>query len=123
MARNRMVKPEYWEDEKIASVQRESRLTFIALWNLSDDYGVVKGNSIWLKNRIFPYDEDLSLSDFETWIAELVKISVIYPFNSNGEKYYFIKNFLKHQRIDKPTPSKRNPEPPRDISDNSDSFR
>ena len=121
MSRNRMVKAEFWEDEKIGTVQREARLTFIALWNLSDDYGVVKGNTMWLKNRIFPYDEDLSLSDFKIWLSELEKITAIFPFTNNGEKYFFIKNFLKHQKIDRPTLSKKNPVPPEEITELSES--
>lgn len=118
MARNRMVKPELWEDEKLATIKRDARLTFIALWNLSDDYGVVKGNSLWLKNRIFPYDENLKTSEFELWLNDLIKIEVICPFNKNGEKYYYIKNFLIHQTINRPS-AKRNPEPPDDILEDS----
>lgn len=120
MARNRMVKPEFWEDEKLATVKRDSRLIFIALWNLSDDFGVVKGNSLWLKNRIFPYDENLKASEFESWLNELIAIKVICPFNKNSEQYYYIKNFLIHQTINRPS-ARRNPEPPDDILEGSHS--
>ena len=118
MARNRMIKTDFWDDEKLATISRDSRLTFIALWNLSDDYGVVKGNSVWLKNHIFSYDEKLKLAEFETWLNELIDIKVIYTFNSNSEKYYYIKNFLEHQKINRPS-TKRNPEPPDNILEDS----
>ena len=118
MARNRMIKVEFWDDEKLATISRDARLTFIALWNLSDDYGIVKGNSVWLKSRIFPYDEKLKLSEFESWLNELREIKVIYLFNGNHEKYYFIKNFLDHQKINRPSPSK-NPSPPNNILEDS----
>jgi hypothetical protein len=59
MARTRMVKPEFWDDEKLAKVSRDARLLFIGLWSNSDDYGVVKGHPAWPKNRIFPYWEYL----------------------------------------------------------------
>ncbi len=114
MSRNRVIKPEFWDDEKICKVKRDARLTFIGLWNNSDDYGVVKGHPGWLKSRIFPYDEDLSLGEFKKWLDDLEDIDVIIPFIAHGESYYFIKHFLVHQKIDKPSKT-RNPEPPKDI--------
>jgi len=56
MARIRTIKPEFWDDEKLSLVSRDARLTFIGMWTFSDDYGVVKGASVWLKSKIFPYD-------------------------------------------------------------------
>jgi len=44
MARSRILKPEFWSDEKLALVPREARLTFAGLWTSSDDYGVTKGH-------------------------------------------------------------------------------
>lgn len=111
MARNRMIKVEFWDDEKLSELSRDARLTFIALWNYSDDYGVVKGNSTWLKNKIFPYDETLKMDQFNKWLNELIEINIIRHFNTNGEKYYYIKNFLTHQKINRPS-EKRNPGPP-----------
>ena len=113
-----MIKTEFWDDEKLATIKRDSRLTFIALWNLSDDYGVVKGNHVWLKNKIYPYDENLKLSEFSVWLSELENICIIIPFQSNSEKYYYIKNFLDHQKINRPS-EKRNPEPPDNILEQS----
>jgi len=46
MARSRILKPEFWSDEKLALVPREARLTFAGLWTCSDDYGVTKGHHI-----------------------------------------------------------------------------
>ena len=54
MARNRVIKPKFWDDAKIGRLTRDARLLYIGLWNFSDDIGVVIGNSIWLKSKIFP---------------------------------------------------------------------
>lgn len=114
MPRSRMIKPEFWDDEKLATISRDARLTFIGLWTYADDYGVVKGNSLWLKNHIFSYDET-KLSQFEAWLKELEKIGCIAPFQADNEKFYYIKHFLKHQSINHP--SKRiYPEPPQEIT-------
>lgn len=120
MARSRMIKPDFWDDEKLATqTSRDSRLVFIGLWNLSDDFAVVKGNIAWLKNKIFPYDADLSIDLFTTWMNELENGGWILPFEYHSERYYYIRNFLKHQTINKPSWSVRNPEPPSDITENT----
>lgn len=114
MARTRAIKPEFWDDEKLAKLSRDSRLTFIGMWAVSDDYGVCKGNSVYLKNKIFPYDE-IQVKQFEEWLAELKNFCVIIPFSHHDERFFYIKNFNKHQKIDHPSKT-RNPEPPREIT-------
>ena len=111
MPRNRMIKTEFWDDEKLAAISRDARLTYIALWNFSDDYGVVKGHHAWLKNNIYPYDEKLGLETFKNWLFELETLKRIIPFSTNGEFYYYLPTFLNHQTINRPS-SQRNPEPP-----------
>lgn len=111
MARIRSIKPELADDEKLGSISRDARLLFIMMWCHSDDFGVVKGNLRWLQAQIFPYDP-LKPEQFEKWIRELESIDSIRPFEANGEKFYYIKNFRKHQVINKPSKQARNPEPP-----------
>jgi hypothetical protein len=78
-------------------------LTYIGLWNFSDDYGTVKGNSVWLKNQIYPYKDKLRIDAFSTWLERLVELEVIIPFTYKGESFYYIRTFRKHQRVDKPS--------------------
>jgi hypothetical protein len=117
MARTRMIKPEFWSDEKLAALSLQARLIYIGLWNLSDDYGVVKGHPSWLKNSVLPYD-GVSPAQFESWLAELERIRRIIPFISDGEKFYSISNFQKHQTINRPSQT-RNPDPPASILEDS----
>ena len=119
MARSRMIKPEFWDDEKLATqTSRDARLTFIGLWNHSDDYGTVKGNTVWLKNHIFPYEDSLSIQVFKKWLTELEKGRWIIPFHDKDEKYYYIRNFNKHQTINRPS-KQRNPVPPDRLNEDS----
>ena len=104
-----MVKAEFWDDEKLSTISRDARLTFIGLWTNSDDYGVVKGHHSWLKNKIYPY-ESINVETFQKWLGELEKILCIIPFDAEGEKFYYIRNFDKHQVINRPS-EHRNPEP------------
>lgn len=113
MPRIRTIKPEFWSDEKLAYVSRDARLLFIGLWNLSDDFGVCKGHISWIKSQLFPYD-DLSMRKFQSWLNQLIDQKFITPFSQNGEKFLYIRNFNKHQVINRPS-KQRNPEPPKDI--------
>jgi len=117
MARSRIVRPEFWSDEKMATISRDARLTYIGMWNLSDDYGVVKGNPMWLKNNIYPY-EDISQEVFRGWLNELMRLKRIVPFEVNSEGFYLIRNFLKHQTINRPSQT-RNPTPPDTLTTDS----
>ena len=112
-----MIKPEFWSDEKLALLSLQARLTYIGLWNLSDDYGVVKGHPAWLKNSIYPYD-DIRLDEFGAWLSELTKIGRIVPFLADGEKFYAIRNFRRHQTIKRPSQI-RNPDPPLSLMEDS----
>ena len=113
-----MIKPEFWDDEKLSKISRDARLIFIGLWNHSDDYGVVKGNAVWLKNHILPYEDSLSIQKFSGWLSELEKGGWIIKFDADGESYYFIRNFLRHQSINRPS-KQRNPTPPDNIHEYS----
>ena len=115
MARNRMIKPKFWEDEKLAMISFGARLTYIALWNFSDDYAVVKGNPLWLKNNIFPYDEKLTRAEFEGWVDELKGNRRIVAFDVKGEAFFWIPKFSEHQKIQKPSKDARNPPVPQEV--------
>lgn len=117
MARIRTIKPEFWDDEKLASISRDARLLFIGIWNQADDYGVVKGHPSWLKNKIFPYDE-IRPADFQKWVSELEAIRAIIPFNHDLERYFFIRTFPDHQHVNRPSET-RNPAPPDNILEQS----
>jgi len=113
-----MIKPKFWEDEKLAMISFGARLTYIALWNFSDDYAVVKGNTLWLKNNIFPYDENLSRGEFEGWVNELKGNRRLVPFDVKGEAFFWIPKFVEHQKIQKPSKDARNPPVPQEVVEN-----
>lgn len=101
MARIRTIKPEFWEDEKIGKLPIPCRLFFIGCWNFADDFGVIKGNVALLKSQIFPYDENLRVSEIKKWIDALVDARMLVPIIHAEESYYFIRTFRSHQVLDK----------------------
>lgn len=108
MARIRSVKPDYWEDEKIAALCRDSRLLFIGLWNHADDEGRMRANPRYVKSKVFPYDDDV---DVACMLAELSRMRLICLYKSGCQEYLWVRNFKRHQKIDRPQPSQL-PAPP-----------
>lgn len=101
MARNRIIKPKFWDDTKIGRLTRDARLLYIGLWNFSDDIGIVIGDSVWLKSKIFPYDQ-IQIQQFEKWMNELVINGFICLLSYKGERFIYLPNFTRHQVINKP---------------------
>lgn len=102
MTRNRMIKADFWADEKIGNISTLARLLFIGTWNFADDGGICRANEIYLRNNIFPYD-DIPLDEIKKAILQLCSSGVVVLLEYSGEKYLQIKNFLKHQTINKPS--------------------
>lgn len=101
MARKRIIDPEFWSDEEVGRWSFEARLFYIALWNFADDEGRFKAHPSLLKSQVFPYDTKIDIDKLKSEIS-----SKIQWYGNNGSQYGHVRNFLKHQRIDRPTVSK-----------------
>ena len=114
MARIRSIKPEYWDDRKLAKrTSRDARLLYIALWNLADERGRLNGDPVWIKGQVFSYDDDLDVPAVTKLLDELAAIDVgaVVPYEVDGDPYLYLPKLAKHQRLDRTVPS-RLPEPP-----------
>ena len=100
MARIRTIKPEFWEDEKLAKLPVHARLLFIGTWNFADDNGVLLANPVLMKSHIFPY-EDIGISTISEWIDMLVENGMLIRTTYNGKDYLIIRKFLIHQKINR----------------------
>ena len=101
MARIRTIKPKFWDDIKIGKISRDARLLYIGLWNFADDLGVVIADPVWLKSKIFPYDQ-IQLKQFEAWLKVLEKTGFISLLTVKSERFYYLPTFSRHQVINKP---------------------
>lgn len=105
MARIRTIKPEFWRDEELASVSPEACLLALGLLNHCDDEGYFNANPKLVESDIFPLRELKSKTT--VLLQELCKIGYLVVFQgSDGKTYGCIKNFHKHQVINKKTSSK-----------------
>lgn len=101
MARNRMIKTKFWDDTKIGRISRDARLLYIGMWNFADDLGVIIADSVWLKSKVFPYDS-IQIQQFDKFCHELLRNGFISLFSFRNEKFYYLPNFSRHQKINKP---------------------
>lgn len=111
MARIRSIKPEFWVSEQVAECSTNARLLFVGLWNFCDDRGVHPAKPKTLKAELFPMD-DATTGDVARWVDELIKVGLLTEFEAtqDGEKYWFVTGWSRHQKIDRP--SYKHPPPP-----------
>ena len=105
MARIRSIKPEFPQSESMGRISRDARLLFILLFTVVDDAGITRGNSRMLASLLFPYDNDAG-NFIDGWLGELEVEECVIRYVVDGQTYLQICNWLNHQKIDKPTPSK-----------------
>ena len=105
MARIRTVKPEFWQDEDLATVSVEANLLAIGLLNHADDEGYFRANPALVKSVVFPLRE--TSVNVEKLLTELSNIDYISLHKgSDGKMYGFVVGFSKHQHVNRPIDSK-----------------
>ena len=102
MARNRMIKVDFWKDPKVGNLSYIARLIFIGMWNFADDSGVVRGDPNYLRSEIFPYD-NLTTKKVQASLQELIDKNFIFEIRNNDEDFLWVKKFLKHQTVTNPS--------------------
>lgn len=111
MARKRMLSPDIWESESFSSLTDLGKIVFIGLISLSDDEGRGKANPSYIKSMLFPYDANRRVADIKSALEEIARCMSTQFYNVNGNDYYFLTNWGKWQKIDRPSKSKL-PSPP-----------
>ena len=101
--RNRILKKEFWCDEKIIELTPVERLLFLGMTNFSDDTGIQIYSAKGLKAKIFPADS-ISVGVIENGLSKMSKLGLIEFGNDNT--LIRITNWDLHQKINRPYPSK-----------------
>lgn len=98
-----MLNPEFWLDEEIAKLSAHARLLYMGLWGICDDhFATLPHRPDWIKVQVFPYED----ADIDKLLGELEHCGKIIRFKFEGRVYFFLKNFFRHQKIDRPSKSK-----------------
>jgi hypothetical protein len=114
VSRIRSIKPEWLEDERLALASPVARVMSIALITLADDEGRGRGNVTTLGGRVFPGSEN-PREDSAKALEELARLRYVVLYEVDGQAYFAIRNWAKHQKVDKPTAS-RLPAPPEEAA-------
>ncbi len=106
MARKRMIDPNIWESEDFSCLSSLDKLVFIGLFSLADDEGYGKANPKFLRNSLFPYNDDIRTTDIEKSLCNIAAhMSVVFYRVDDGKQYYYLTNWKKWQSIQKPKSS------------------
>lgn len=99
MPRIRTIKPEFWSDEKLSTLNVLDRLTFLGLISLADDFGRVHDNVKVIDAFVFPNTDETVRES----LANLSRMNRIKRGNAaSGMAIIEIINWDKHQKVDKP---------------------
>ena len=117
MARIRYLKPDFFKDEDIKELSFEARLFYQGLWIQADREGRGEDRPERLKIEIMPYDE-IDAEEIMRLLAHHKKNGkrpFIVRYEIDGEKYYQIINWQKHQRPHKTERESDIPPPPKEL--------
>lgn len=108
--RIRSIKPEFWRSDDVNSMSIEDRLLFIGLWSYVDDNGVGIDRFADICADLFAHDLSVSPHDTLVRVQEglnrLEQQGVIIRYEVAGKRYLEIRNWSKHQRINRPSPGR-----------------
>lgn len=103
--RIRTVKPEFWAHPILSAQADEVRLGALGLLNVADDHGYFLANPAAVRSALWPLDEDSTKA--RRVLAQLSQVGYIdvreHP--THGAVGWVV-NFTKHQRVDRPSPSR-----------------
>ncbi len=94
MARQRMIKPEFFLHDELAELSPLHRLLFIGLWTLADREGRLEDRPKRIKVEVLPWDD----VDVEEALADLDAGGFIHRYETEGRRYICLPSFLRHQR-------------------------
>ena len=103
--RIRTIKPEFWTHPLLAREADDVRLLAIGVLTYADDEGYFMADPVLMRNALWPYDETPErLRRTSGRLAEIGYIELsTHPTHGMVGR---VVNFLSHQRISHPTPSK-----------------
>lgn len=103
MPRIRSIKPEFWQDSRMANQPALVRTVFLCLISMADDEGRLEGSAlaVW---RFGSFREDSR--EVASALEVLRGTGRVLLYEVEGNPYVQVANFTKHQRIDHPSKSK-----------------
>lgn len=99
MARIRTIKPEFWQDEKLAPLDPLTRLVFLGLISMADDAGRVLDSVKAIDGFLFPLSNDSAHEPLMT-LSRIGRIRR--GRTASGQQVIQLVNWERHQRVQHP---------------------
>lgn len=94
-----MVHLSLWSSEQVSKLSRDARILYIGLITLGDDDGRLKGSPLLIRSQIFPYDDDIKVSDVSKWLGEIEAQKLIARYEIEGTSYYYHPKWEDYQLL------------------------
>lgn len=111
MARTRNIKPAFFDNDVLGSLEPLVRLLFIGLWCIADRDGRLEDRPRRIKKTLLGYD-DVTAEETDGMLERLSETGFITRYEANGEKYIQIVTFSKHQNPNMKEKPSEIPPPP-----------
>lgn len=116
MARGRIIDKSFYENEDVAKLSVGARLMYAGTIVYSDDEGRMKAAVVYLKAKLFPFDQATRIDTIKAWRDEIVSTGLIKLYAAGGTEYLYHPNWNRWQPIRKdrahpsdcPSPTKNN---------------
>jgi len=107
--RRRILSPELWNDGKVLKLHSDlGKLLWIGLIALTDDEGIVELDPDVLKSKLAL---QAHADEIEALLGTIIEKGMIVPYQVDGQRFAFLPQFYRHQRLDRPSPTDH-PRPP-----------
>lgn len=97
MGRIRTIKPEFFRSRSLARVSLPARLTFQGLWCEADDHGRGIADAHIIKGVVWPLEHDITADDVANHLNELERTGHIRRYTVDGDAFYEVVAWEKHQ--------------------------
>lgn len=108
MPRARVIQPRLLDSPLVEKLGAAGAFFFVGMLLISDDFGRLRGSTIYLKRSILGGVSPRTSSACVThWLSILYSMGTAYPYtDADGGEFIQITNWKKYQRLSHPTPSK-----------------
>ncbi|MEW1699085.1 hypothetical protein [Streptomyces sp. NPDC091278] len=108
MARIRTIKPEAFESEDLAAVGVTAMVTFFGLLTQADDSGRFRDHPAIIAGRLWALRADHTPANVAVDLEQLADAGLICRYTGcDGNSYLHVVTWEKHQKIDRPSASRR----------------
>jgi hypothetical protein len=107
--RSRLIRPEFFEDEKLADLGDKAMLVLAGLWIIADREGRIVDIPRLIKSFVRPFDADC---DFESVLQSLHDSGHIHRYTVNDLKCIQVRDWHKQQSIHHKENQSQLPPPP-----------